>query len=93
MGQAAHVRIYSICPGKKGPLAIQLRKDNSKGNIIALFNTNRVYCVIFISKNLMFIHINVIFICFGVPEPHLQRFRLAAFVFVVLVENDMGLKG
>ena len=54
------------------------RRDNSKGNIIALSNTNRVYQLISIAINDTFISISVIVICFGIPKPHLRRFRLAA---------------
>ena len=43
-----------------------------------LLDTNRVHEFIFIHIDGMFISIDIISICIGIPKPQLRRFRVAA---------------
>ena len=58
------------------------RRDNSKGDIVVLFIANRVYQLILINTNRIFININDICIWIGVSKPHLRHLRLFAAVFL-----------
>ena len=54
------------------------RTDNSKDNIIDLFNTIRVDYLIVIHINYMLFNISDISIWIGKPKPQLRLYRLAA---------------
>ena len=54
------------------------RRDNSKGNIIALFNTKGVYSKILINMNGVLIITICILIWIGIPKSHSRRYKLAA---------------
>ena len=55
-----------------------------QAHIIALFNNNRLYGLMFVNVIVIFITVNHICTCFGIPEPHLRQFRLAAIDCFVL---------
>ena len=72
-------------------MVLSPRRDNSKGNIIALFSTYRVYQFRWTNINGMSLNISYIFnlIWIGIPKPHLQCFRLAASTFSLFEKTNM----
>ena len=56
------------------PYKFNPRRDNSKGNIIGLFNTNKVYQFIFMAINGKLVNMDTVLILIDIPKPHLRRF-------------------
>ena len=74
-------------------LSASPRRENIKGNIIALFSVNKVCRNIWVAIGDTFININVTFIWIGIPKPHLQQLGLAAGVlFYYLFKRHAFLK-